>query len=573
MKNIFKSLLVLAAAATLTTGCIKETFPQSDYTTTEQLANSSAGLAGAISGLSAQMYQRYYFFGSANQQEYDFSYAAVLLNQARATADFVGHGEEGYDWFLRQAGRANTAYTHETTFYRVNFMTLYKVIKSANDIISIISAKETLTDLEKQYLGIAYAVRATMYYDLFAMYTPVAPNEGVAPGYVIDADLAELTVPIILTSAEPQPASGSARAKKEDLIKLIKSDLDKAEANFLVSTPECGSLTPSLPVVYGLKARLALALEEWENAKNFAEQAIATSGKQPMNADQLHDPTSAFCAHKADDSWMWYYNIPAETMGNLCNTPGFIAGEADWGYNSLVQMSCHKWIYDRINYTDTRKTWFIDPDRSAHPATDYKWSTIKVEGQAYLDAYPFETLPDYMAFKFRCKDGNWADYKVGGSIDFPIMRVEEMYLIKAEAEGMLNGGDGSALQEFVRSYRDPAYDYETVAATFATNDFVQSFQQECFYQKRLEFFGEGVGYYDMKRIGVGIHTSYAGTNQTYPNQLFNYAGAIPFWNYMIPVDEIEANELIILNGDNPVEVGGIMQTKNNPSPANVLANN
>lgn len=573
MKNIFKSLLVFAAAAAMTTGCIKETFPQSDYTTTEQLANSSAGLAGAIAGLSSQLYQRYYFFGSANQQEFDFSYAAVLLYQARATSDFVGHGNEGYDWFYRFTGRDKTAYTHNTTEYRTTFMTLYKVIKSANDIISIINSKNNPTDLDKQYLGIAYAVRATMYYDLFALYLPVAPDEGVAPNYEIPEDIKDLTVPIILTSAEPKPASGSARATKEELIKLIKSDLDKAEANFLVSSPECGNSTPSLPVVYGLKARVALALEDWADASANAQKAIDLSGKTPMNNAQLHDPTSAFCVHKADDSWMWYYSIPAETMGNLCNTPGFIAGEADWGYNSLTQMSVHKWIYDRINYTDIRKTWFIDPDRTKYPASAYQWSSVKVEGDSYLDAYPFESLPDYMSFKFRCKEGNWADYKVGGSIDFPIMRVEEMFLIKAEAEGMLNGGNGSVLESFVKTYRDPDYDYASVAASFGTDEFVKNFQQECFYQKRLEFFGEGVGFFDMKRIRTGIHTSYAGTNQGYANQLFNYPGVSPFWNYMIPVDEIEANELIILVGDSPKEIDGIMQTRNNPSPANVMAAN
>ena len=43
--------------------------------------------------------------------------------------------------------------------------------------------------------------------------------------------------------------------------------------------------------------------------------------------------------------------------------------------------------------------------------------------------------------------------------DWPLMRVEEMYLIKAEAEAMggnLSGGK-STLENFVRTYRDPSF--------------------------------------------------------------------------------------------------------------------
>ena len=43
--------------------------------------------------------------------------------------------------------------------------------------------------------------------------------------------------------------------------------------------------------------------------------------------------------------------------------------------------------------------------------------------------------------------------------DIPLMRIEEMYLIKAEAEAM--GGNPSAgkstLNDFVKTYRDPEY--------------------------------------------------------------------------------------------------------------------
>ncbi len=39
-----------------------------------------------------------------------------------------------------------------------------------------------------------------------------------------------------------------------------------------------------------------------------------------------------------------------------------------------------------------------------------------------------------MNLKFRPNEGNYNTYEVGGATDFPIMRVEEMYFLKAEAE-------------------------------------------------------------------------------------------------------------------------------------------
>lgn len=63
--------------------------------------------------------------------------------------------------------------------------------------------------------------------------------------------------------------------------------------------------------------------------------------------------------------------------------------------------------------------------------------------------------PPYMSLKFRCRDGNWETYSVGGAVDVPIMRVEEMYLIEAEAIGMSQGvaAGVAKLNSFMQSYR------------------------------------------------------------------------------------------------------------------------
>lgn len=572
MKNIYKALVLLAASAAMFSGCIKETFPETDVATSDQVAKSPAALKASVDGLVAQTYQRYFFYGSAEQLEYDFSYAGILVTLGRLSCDFVVNGPNvGYDWFGAYVGRQGFGYKSSSFQSKVPFMSLYKMIKSCNDIIGTLGLDgEKLNDDQKQYLGVALAYRALMYYDVYCLYQPYAPNPGVSENYKIEENIVGLTGPIVLSSAEPATQYRTARAPKEAMAAQILSDLDKAEALFKVSSPACGGRYPSLPVVYGLKARLYLAQSLWNEAAEYSKLAIETSGKTPMTSDMLHNPTTAFAKHTADDSWMWYYNISGDSMGNLCNTAGFLAGEADWGYNSLTQLGVQNWLYDNMNYSDIRKSWFIDPDRTTYTADHYQWA----DAEGYFEAYPFEDLPDYMCFKFRCKDGNWETYNVGGAIDFPIMRVEEMYLIYAEAEGMKKGGDPAALESFMTTYRDPEYSYARRSARFGKgNYFVKNFQEEVYFQKRVELLGEGAGWFDAKRLGVGVHTNYDGSNIVYDVVKYNIEGVSPFWNFTIPQSEIENNEYIIEDGEKPVEIDGVMQTVNNPNTVGSLKNN
>jgi hypothetical protein len=105
MKNIFKTLFVTAASVSLLTGCIKETFPMEGAATSEQLAQSAAGIAASVDGLVAQIYQPYYFYGSGTQQETDMSYAGMLITYSRMTNDIVNNSAtEGYDWWTGYAG-------------------------------------------------------------------------------------------------------------------------------------------------------------------------------------------------------------------------------------------------------------------------------------------------------------------------------------------------------------------------------------------------------------------------------------------------------------------------------------
>ena len=123
------------------------------------------------------------------------------------------------------------------------------------------------------------------------------------------------------------------------------------------------------------------------------------------------------------------------------------------------------------------------------------------------------------------------------------MRVEEMYLINAEAEAMggnLSGGK-STLENFVRTYRDPSFTSKANSA--------QDFQDEVWLQRRMELWGEGFSLFDILRLKKPVirkNTNYD------PSVQYNSAAEAQILIYRIPQCEMETNS-------------GISDTDNNPA--------
>ena len=82
------------------------------------------------------------------------------------------------------------------------------------------------------------------------------------------------------------------------------------------------------------------------------------------------------------------------------------------------------------------------------------------------------------------KFGSYGDApQASGAIDVPLMRVEEMYLILAEAQGMLTPTTGAkTLSDFVKTYRQPDYSFNG-----STPDAVR---KEVWRQRRIELWAK-----------------------------------------------------------------------------------
>lgn len=525
MKKI-NILFLLAASLLMFNSCIDEMVPEGDTATSDQIGASASALEASLNGIPSQMTQGYYVYDE-QEHETDMSYPQFMIAQTEMLGDMYPLGSNtGYDWY-RNYNTFNGAFGENSYFSYLPFFTLYKLIKSANDVIAAVDIEdESLPTSIRGAAGIAYANRAFNYYMATVFFEPV---ENI---YTDISKVKGLTVPIVTETTTGDDAKNNPRATREEMIKFILSDLDKAEELMEDYTPK-SKLFPDLAVVYGIRAKVYLWDEQYDKAAEFARKAIDTYSGSPITESQWDDPITGF--NTVNQAWMWYATYSAENMRNLANFTGWISAEADWGYSSLSMPGIDRSLYDKIAENDFRKRSFLHPEKFEY----YNYKTVR-------DNEFINNAPSYLALKFRPREGNWETYSVGGVSDIPIMRIEEMYLIEAEAVGVNQGvGAGvSKLNSFMQSYRQPDYN-------FITSD-LRTLQIEVLTQMRIEFWGEGNAFPSAKRIKPDIIQNYEGTNA--PGDIFkiNMKGIKPNWNLVIPIDEMEANSALTgLNNPDP----------------------
>lgn len=528
--------LMAATALFSLSSCIEETFPESDTATAEQVSESPSALEGTVNGISSQMVQGYLVYGE-QEHETDMGYPQFMIANTEMLGDmYPGGSNSGYDWFRSyntQQGNSDRSYLSY-----LPWRTLYMFVKTANSIIANIDVDdENLSTEMRYYAGAAYADRAFQYYNLMVYFEPV---ENI---YTNCSAVKGLTVPIVTEKTTEDEAKNNPRATHDEMVKFILSDLDIAdrmlEDNELAEYSEANRMVPCLAVSYGIRAKVLLWDGQYDKAAEYARKAINAMGTSAkvMTADEMEDPNSGFA--KATDGWMWYIHYSAESMGNLCNFTGWMSGEAAWGYSSLTNPMIDKSLYDKMGFNDVRRRLFLDPKRNDF----YSYKTSR--NQAYLDG-----KPDYLALKFRCLDGDYNTYSIGGAVDVPIMRVEEMMLIEAEAVGVTQGVNAgmTLLKNFMKN-RDSGYSFQTTD--------LREFQLEVLTQMRLEGWGEGWAFPSAKRLKPGVMQNYEGTNA--PADIFkiNCEGIKPNWNIVIPNSEVNANKAL--------------EGKNNPDPTQSVA--
>jgi len=530
MKNILK--ISAAACCVLLGSCIK------DATPTDIAIEDQVTLETMVGGIPAALVKAGSAGYAKDGQAWDFALPAIHLATESMTGDIAITGNIGYDWF--QQWGTNDALGSDYAVCALTWNNYYTWIMMANNVISLIDETNvaTLGATERSYLGFAYTYRAMFYLDLVRLYE-------FKENTITRADeLLGLGVPIVLPETTEAQAKNNPRATVDNVYDtVIFPDLEKAE-KLLENYTASDKYTISLALVYGLKARAYLErgtakndARAYQSAAEYARKAITVSGRTPLTQEEWEDPTNGFNNAESNNAWIWGLALPSESVANLFCFTAHMSCENDWSaYNA--GRAINRNLYNSIDIRDFRRHSWLDPDRRS-----YAYKSCRPDSKEYFA----EKLADYVNIKFRPAQGAYKESKVGGAADHCCMRVEEMYFIEAEATAQAGDIPGGIrlLNEFMNSYRmmnGAVYDCSAKST-------LKSFVNELMLQKRIEFWGEGIVMFDMKRLDMSSKRGYVGTNAPASYRL-NVDGRAPYWNLVIGRNEAQ-NNTAIANQNNP----------------------
>ena len=527
MKKIFKYLgssASIAICALSLTGCVEETLPQSSTATDKVVAESTSATEGIANGMPAYASDVW----STSSHCY-FGYPAEMIVRDMLTGDYTHVGETGYSHFIGWGRNQYMGQDYMRQQFHWNYY--YGFLGSVNGVIRAID-EETAAAGPLAYLGTALAYRAMLYLDLARMYE-FLPNDIFTEGKNNEGTtVLNLTVPIVDDKITEEEAKNNPRATREEMFEFILGDLDKAEKYIVNLTNRSSNSMPDLACVYGLKARLYMWVEDYAKAQEFARKAIDAATVSPITESVALNLSTGY--NRFSD-FMWSIVQNSETYAvqtGIINWTSWVSNQTTFGYtgaSTALYVCIDKNMYERISDTDWRKKQWVAPAGSA------------LEGQSnFMSEADRQLIPAYASLKFRPNEADAEDYLIGASSAVPMMRVEEMYFIEAEAAEHVSAGTGIALlTDFMKQYRDPAY-------AFKGGDAID----EIVFQKRVELWGEGHTFFDIKRLNMSVTRGYEGTNWQDTQSQLNTNGRPAWTNYVIVATEA-ANNAALVNYNNP----------------------
>lgn len=548
--KIVKFAAALLCAPVLLSSCIEETFPEGGNVTSGQISESPFAMEDIAASIPTILITNLLGMGD----HFDFGYPGIfgatdrMVGEVFPVSQNLPGGNQYYDrwqaWLYPDMGGLSA--TGWTDFFYLNY---YQFIYSANEVISIASQSES----GGVALGIAKAFRAMCYLDMARMYDPLPAKAPDRPSYESELEAVKgLTVPIVREGATLEQLENNPRATREEMFNFILSDLTDAES-LLADYQPASKTMPSQAVVYGLLARTYLWLggfeetyegfvtgtEAYKKAAEYARKAINASGCTIMTESQWLDPKTGF--NTVNSSWMWAMIQTTDTvLNNLLSWAAHMSLEAVYGYGYGAQPGISVFSYERISDTDFRKKSYVTADRSYAAAQPYMSLTEE----------EFKTVAPYASYKFHTAGGEKSNFTIANVVDIPMMRIEEMYLIEAEATAHYDEATARTLLTSFMAHRDPNYRIPA-----ATTDLVE----EIIFQKRIEFWGEGIIYYDMKRLNMSMHNADTGTNAP-SGAIISTDGRAPWWNCVIPLGAVQQN-IALTNMNNPDPTGTVRSVR------------
>ncbi|MBR1869869.1 MAG: RagB/SusD family nutrient uptake outer membrane protein, partial [Bacteroidales bacterium] len=176
-----KRILLLIFLAAFAAGCssLMETGP-SDEVSKDEILKDAEGMAVAIDGIYATMYNRIDFLSANTHQT--FGNMAVTLAAELMGEDMV-HTAQGAGWFWKDyTYEMRSRYTSNIWRSYFTWKYFYLLISNANYVLSAASTVEGDAARIKNLLAQAYAIRAFSYFGLIRSFQQTLKGHETLPG-------------------------------------------------------------------------------------------------------------------------------------------------------------------------------------------------------------------------------------------------------------------------------------------------------------------------------------------------------------------------------------------------------
>ena len=525
MKNIIKVLslsgLLIASASCTDYLDTNPTDKTSGTTIFEDARNAEVAMNG--------IYRATYVAGwSVGNEHQNFGIQSSTMVTELMGDDFV-QAEQGNGWFyFDYTFNSRTRWTSKAWRSYAQWNFYYTLISNCNYIIAEDGKIPGDQNLAKSVVAQAYAMRAYCYFQLAQQF-----------GQTLVGHEDWQCVPIY---TEPTTAlsQGKPRSSVKEVYTQINSDIERSLGLFVESKLLQQKHASHIDwyITNAFKAQVALVEQNWAKAIEAATNALSVPGKKIITSDNL---TKGF-NNVTLSSTMWGANIIADQSTTYASFFSHMDSEDADKYAAKSRKCVSSWLYDQVQPYDARKQWWKDPATTPNQASgpNFKYNQVK--------------------FRF-------FDMKQGLG-DYIYLRLEEMILVKAEAECHAGQYDNAinTLKPLMQNRMDAEAfkNYETYLAglqksnnitfTGGTYGAITTLMDEILLQRRIELWGEGRRLFDIIRLKTGFTRNFPDTNHS--NLLQTIDTSTPDSKYFIfplPQSEFDGNTSLNVSTDqNPV---------------------
>lgn len=511
MKKILSILAILTLAVVASVSCSPdalETTPTTEVSGASFFDNTTAALV-PLNGIYSLMH-RHGWSNPSGDYTHNFAVRADIL-AADAMGEDLIIALKGGNWFFRD--HTYTMKERWTALSGRSYNTwneYYTYITNANYIIDAETTIEGLPSDINYIIGQAYAIRGFSYFMLAQWFARTYVGHESDP-----------CVPIY-TKPSSAGTQGNPRASNKEVYDQIVSDLDKAIEMLQKSYEKTHISHIDYYTANGLRARVALVMEDWQKARDCAK--IARSKTSIGSSNEILS------------------GMNAVTYGNVIWGHIITSDQTDYQRNLFAHMDkagthgtrqpkyINPTLYNKMGANDIRRGWF-EAVKDTKVTGGYHYQQKKF---IYADA------ATYMG-------------------DYIFMRNEEMLLTEAEAECRL-GNDSAArsLLNELMSKRDASYtcDKSGTALGALTNDWTGSLLEEILVQRRIELWCEIGRIFDIRRLKQGFKRTAAegfATNATTSVTGDTTNPECYMWVMPLPQKEFDGNAALDINKDqNPL---------------------